>query len=142
LEQVLGRFVDAAYAYRFGPPGFDLVTASLHRSGSHVPLAQSFRFPGQRTTERLPISELGLAAESKLLADGTVEILLTSRRFAWGVRVSVPGFLPDDAYFGIEPGGQRRITLTPVRPEVAPAGSVVTAMNAEGRIVLANARRA
>jgi hypothetical protein len=83
-----------------------------------------------------------LAAESKLLADGTVEILLTSRRFAWGVRVSVPGFLPDDAYFGIEPGGQRRITLTPVRPEVAPAGSVVTAMNAEGRIVLANARRA
>jgi len=140
LEQILGRFVDASYAYRFGPPGFDLVVASLYQSHSDVPLAQSFRFPGQRTAARIPISELGLTGESRLLADGAIEMLLSSRRFAWGVRVAAPGFLPDDAYFGIEPGGKRRITLTPMHPEGTPPNSVVTAVNAEGRFVLANVR--
>jgi hypothetical protein len=63
-------------------------------------------------------------------------MLLGSRRFAWGVRVVVPGFLPDDAYFGIEPGGKRRILLTPVRTGNTPANLTVTAMNAEGRFAV------
>jgi hypothetical protein len=54
--------------------------------------------------ERLPISELGLAGESTVHVDGTIELILSSRRFACGVRVVVPGFLPDDSYFGVEPG--------------------------------------
>ena len=42
LEQILGRFVDAACAYRFGPPGHDVIAASLHMnrgrsSRSHSP---------------------------------------------------------------------------------------------------------
>jgi hypothetical protein len=81
----------------------------------------------------LPISELGLAGESKVPVDGTIELLLSSKRFAWGVRVAVPGFLPDDAYFGLEPGIKRRILLTPVRTGNTPANLSVTAVNAEGR---------
>jgi len=136
VEHVLGRFVDASYAYRFGPPGHDVIAVSLHASPRDIPFAQSFRFPAGRTSERIPISELGLAGESKVHADGSIEVLLGSRRFAWGVRVVVPGFSPDDAYFGIEPGGKRRIVLTPVRTGNTPANLSVTTLNAEGRFAV------
>jgi hypothetical protein len=56
------------------------------------------------------------------------------------VRVAVPGFLPDDAYFGIEPGIKRRILLIPIRTGNTPANVTVTAMNAEGRFPLAIGR--
>jgi beta-mannosidase len=142
LEHILGRFADASYAYRFGAPGHDVIAVSLHMSPGDVPFAQTFRFPAGRATERIPISELGLTGESKAHVDGTIELLLSSRRFAWGVRVAVPGFLPDDAYFGIEPGVKRRILLTPVRTGNTPANLSVTAMNAEGRFTVAIGRRA
>ena len=115
LEQILGRFVDAACAYRFGPPGHDVIVASLHTNRGDLPFAQSFRFPAGRTTLRAPISELGMTAQAYVLADGTIEVLLSSLRLAWGVRVAAPGFIPDDAYFGIEPGGKRRIVLRPLQ---------------------------
>ncbi len=142
LEQSLGRFIDAAYAYRFGPPGHDVIAVSLHKNQGDLPFAQSFRFPAGRTTQRVPISEVGIAAQSRLLADGTVEVLVSSSRFAWGVRVAAPGFVADDAYFGIEPGGERRILLSALQPGKAPANLAVTAMNAEGRLPVAVERTA
>jgi beta-mannosidase len=133
LEQIFGRFVDAAWAYRFGPPGHDLIVASLHRKPDDAPFAQAFRFPAGRSTQRLPIAELGLAGEARLLADGSIEIRIGSRRFAWGVRAAAAGFLPDDAYFGLEPGGKRQITLAPLqRTQASPAAVTVSAINAEG----------
>jgi beta-mannosidase len=137
VEQMLGRFVDAACAYRFGPPGHTLIAAGLHRDRGDAPFSQSFHFPAGRSLQRMPISDLGMVGQSKVLAGGAIEVVLSSRRFAWGVRVAAPGFLPDDAYFGIEPGGKRRIVLSPVEPAEAPARLAVTAINAEGRFPLA-----
>jgi hypothetical protein len=45
--------------------------------------------------------------------------------------------LPDDCYFGIEPGGTRRVVLTPLVPGARLGGVVVTAINAEGRCPIA-----
>jgi beta-mannosidase len=137
LEQILGRFVDASYAYRFGPPGHDVIAASLHRHRGDIPFAQSFRFPVGRSNQRSPIAELGLQGQAKALAGGAIEMLITTRRFAWGVRATAAGFMPDDAYFGIEPNGKRRIVLTPLQPAEIPANIAVTAVNAEGRIAVA-----
>jgi beta-mannosidase len=142
VEQILGSFVDAACAYRFGPPGHDVIVASLHMKRGDLPLAQSFRFPAGRTTQSAPISELGMAAQAQVLADGTIDVLLSSLRLAWGVRVAAPGFMPDDAYFGVEPGGKRRIVLSPLQLGEAPASIAVTAMNAEGRFAVAVERMA
>ena len=134
LEQILGRFVDAAYAYRFGPPGHDLVVVSLHKTPGDLPFAQSFRFPAGRPVQKIAIADLAVTAEAYILSDGTIEVLLTSRRIAWGVCVVAPGFVADDAYFGIEPGGRRRIVMTPLEPRKVPVIVTVTAMNAEGRL--------
>jgi beta-mannosidase len=136
VEEILGRFMDASYAYRFGPPGHDLIVSSLYASDADIPLAQSFRFPAGQTAHRIPIAELGIAAESHALSDGAVEILLTSKRFAWGVRIGSQGFLADDAYFGIEPGAERRVVLTPIHEQESLPKPVLTAVNAEGRLRL------
>lgn len=134
VEEALGRFVDASYAYRFGPPGHDLIAVSLHRAPGDPAFAQSFRFPAGRTAQRCPIAELGFTAEPELRADGSLAVLLSASRFANGVRVTAVGALPDDCYFGIEPAGTRRIVLTPLIPGARPTGLTVTAVNAEGRL--------
>lgn len=142
VEQILGRFVDASYAYRFGPPGHDLICASLHREPGDCPFAQSFRFPAGRSTQRMPVTDLGITAQSRLRADGSADILISARRFANGVRVTASNALPDDCYFGIEPGGSHRVVLAPLVPGEPPAGIAVTATNAEGRTFLATERTA
>src|SRR5205807_213638 len=60
VEALLGRFVDASWAYRFGPPAQDLIAVTLER-GAEV-LSQSFRFPAGRPTARHSPPELGLSA--------------------------------------------------------------------------------
>lgn len=137
VEEILGRFVDAAWAYRFGPPGHDVIVASLHQPDDEIPFAQSFSFPAGRPAHRVPISALGIVGNSELLADGCLEVLLGSKRFAWGVRVAAPGFLPDDAYFGLEPGVRRRIILTPLAGATLSPKPTVAAVNAEGRLPIA-----
>ncbi|MGH9557606.1 MAG: glycosyl hydrolase 2 galactose-binding domain-containing protein [Bryobacteraceae bacterium] len=137
VEQMLGRFVDASYAYRFGPPGHDLIVSSLHTHSGGIPFAQSFHFPAGRSAQRLPIVELGIEA-----ACNALEVTIGAQRFVWGVRVAAEGFMPGDAYFGLEPGCKRRIVLTPVRARAGIQGAdsrpapVITAVNAEGRLRL------
>lgn len=134
VEEILGRFFDAAYAYRFGPPGHDLIATSLHAERGDIPFAQSFRSPSGRTAGRRPMAELGTAIEARLRNDGNIEMIFSSTRFAYGVRAAAPGWMPDDAYFGIEPGVKRRIVLRPLQPGEAPSRITVTAINADGRL--------
>ena len=142
VEEILGRFLDASWAYRFGPPGHDLIAVSLHRERGDIPLAQAFRFPSGRSAQRRPIAELGVMVESRILDDETMELLVSSRCFAYGVKAAAPGWMPDDAYFGIEPGVKRRVTLRTLQPSEVPASLVITAINAEGRLPVAVMRAA
>jgi beta-mannosidase len=136
LEQILGRFTDAACAYHFGPPGHDVIVASLHRRRDDIPFAQSFRFPAGRATQKHCAADVGITAESKILACGAIEIVLRSQRLVWGARVAAPGFEADEAWFGIEPGGQRRLVLTPFRGQLPPENAVLTALNLDGRLLI------
>ncbi len=134
LEQMLGHFIDASYSYRFGPAAYDLVVASLHRSSDEHPIAQSFFRPLGRSAQRTPIVQLEMSGEAKLLPNGCIEMMLHSRRFAYGVKVSAAGFLPNDAYFNIEPTGTRRIQLIPVVSGNVPSRLSITAVNAEASL--------
>jgi beta-mannosidase len=137
LEEILGRFTDAACAYHFGPPGHDLIVASLHRRRGDIPFAQSFRFPAGRAVQKHSIADLGITAEPQSLACGAIEIVLRSQRLVWGARVAAPGLEADEAWFGIEPGGQRRLVLTPLRGQLPPENAVLTALNVDGRLLIA-----
>jgi beta-mannosidase len=137
MEQLLGRFIDASYAYRFGPPQQDVIVVSLYGSEHQSPLSQAFYFPVKYPIERRPLCELGITATVEINTDGTLEISLTAQRLAWAVRAWVPGFLPDDAYFNLEPQIARNVRFTPIHDLLRPRNIDVTAANAEGRINIA-----
>ncbi len=126
VEEILGRFVDASYAYKFGPPGHDLIVATIDN-----PFAQAFRFPAGRPAQR---TDPGFTTQTRNNEDGSIEIKVQAKRFAWGVRIAAQGYLADDAYFGIEPGGSRRVRLTPIQDKRGKPA--LTAINAEGRWAL------
>jgi beta-mannosidase len=140
VETLLGRFVDAAWAYRFGPPAQDLIVASIEREGDGGPqlLAQSMRFPSGRPATTEPADRIGLAASADPMPGGTVRLTVRSRRLAYGVRVHAPGFAPADDAFAVEPGATRSVLLHPRTPDAAFAGGALTALNLRGRARIAS----
>jgi beta-mannosidase len=141
VEALLGRFVDAAWAYRFGPPASDLIALSLERghAGETELLSQSFRFPAGRPTAVHGAAVIGLDGRLERMPAGGIRLRLSSRRFAYGVRVGVPGFVAADDAVGIEPGHERSIMLTPATGEFggrSGEGAALTALNVTGRITV------
>ena len=142
VETLLGRFVDAGWAYRFGPPGHDAVVVTLEQAGDEgsQPLSQSFRFPAGRPLLAETPAQLGLQARARVAPDETVQLEIRSRRLAYGVRIHLDGVRPSDDAFSIEPGHGRVITLD--RPLTARdlAGGTVTALNLIGAVPIDEAK--
>jgi len=144
VETLLGRFADVSWAYRFGPPGHDVVVATL-QSGEEANvevLSQAFRFPtGRPLRPRLP-EELGLAG-TLCLGGKTPVLRLQSRRLAYGVRIHLDDFTAADDALTLEPGVPREIALSPVenRDKDARVTGALTALNLRGRVALELADR-
>lgn len=114
VETLLGRWVDAAFAYRFGAPQHDLVVAALDAHG----LAHA-REPAGRTPRRESAAALGLEVSRDRDA-----VVLRARRAVLGTRVSGSGA----GQFILEPGRVRRLAAT---------GGVLTARNLTGSVSVA-----
>jgi beta-mannosidase len=144
LERVIGHFVDASWAYRFGPPAQDAIVASLERDGDPDPvmLSQAFLFPAGWPLSAEPERRLGLSATARVQGDKTVQLIVESRRLAYGVRIHVAGYRSTDDAFSVEPGGARRIDLHPVSRDVTYAGGQLTALNLAGHVAIRQADRA
>lgn len=137
VEELIGRFVDVSWSYRFGPPAQDLVVLSLegHRGGATELLSQAFRHPAGRPLRRESASELGLTAEVRSEEDGALVLALRTRRFAYGVRPHLPGLRPRDDAFGIEPGHERRVPIARDSGDSVGSGpGIVTALNLDGQV--------
>jgi beta-mannosidase len=110
-------FLDLAYAYRFGPPGHDLVVATLHTKDE--PQAQvgetAFFFPlGLAPLAHARERDLGLEATATR-AEGSDDFLVTLRtkRFAQSIALEVDGMIPADDHFHLAPGATRVVRLRP-----------------------------
>jgi beta-mannosidase len=143
IETMVGHFVDAAWAYRFGPPAQDVIVASVERDGENGTelLSQSFRFPAGRPMTVESPAKLGLEGGSRTSADGTVRLAVRSRRLAYGVRIHAPGFSATDDAFSVEPGGTRHIDLHAAEPGTTFKGGTLTALNLAGSIAIAVGER-
>jgi beta-mannosidase len=146
LETMLGHFVDAAWAYRFGPPAQDAIVVSLEAvegagEGARV-LSQAVRFPAGRPLLRESSARIGLAGRARMLPDGEVELALSSDRLAYGVRIHAPGHRPSEDCVSIEPGVERLLTLSPHDPDASLQSATLGALNMHGRVrvVLENER--
>ena len=134
VEAVLGRFADAAYAYRFGPPQHDAVVVALEGAGEGPGLT-AVRFPLGPPAGPPPPGDAGLTAAARPDGDG-LRLVVGAQRLLWGVRVAVPGYAPADDAFCLEPGRPRALALRPDgEPPPVPAGTV-TALNLSGRATI------
>jgi beta-mannosidase len=138
LESLLGHFVDVSWAYRFGPAPHDLIMASLERSDEHEGrselLSQTVRFPAGRPIARESAGRLRIEADVRQIADGALRLTVHSSRFAYGVRVLIPGFIPSDDAFSVEPGIPRMVTLRPRTSDSQFSTGTLGALNLEGQV--------
>jgi beta-mannosidase len=137
LEGMLGRFVDGAWAYRFGPPAGDLIVASLTSCEQPERLiSQAFRFTAGRPLARESAASLGLSCEARAPADGELELRLTCTRLTWGVRVQIAGFEGEDDAFCLEPGHERLLRLRSRDGAPPPAAGWLSALNLRERLAI------
>ena len=132
LHALLPWFADLTRAYRFGPPGHDLVVASL-RSNDGALLGEALYLPAGLPRTRS--AELGLSAALERDAAGELHVRLHSRRFAYAVAIELEGYEPEDNYLHLPPGADRRVRLQAVAASRS-AGSV-RALNAYQTLKLA-----
>jgi beta-mannosidase len=129
VEGMIGSFLDAAWAYRFGPPAAEAIVASLLGDDRTRPISSAVHFPAGPPTERLPAASLGVSGRARHAASGDVIVSLSSRALLYGARVRLAGYEPEDDLFCVEPGHARHLTLSRP-PQARASGPVsVTALN-------------
>jgi len=119
-EQVLGVFADVGYAFRFGPPGHDLVVARWLGEGDHPLAPDAFHFPLGRPSSIDP----ALRLETRSLdVDGRSVLELSANRFAQAVSLELEGVDPDDDFFHLAPGVPHCVRLVARDGAGAPTGT-------------------
>jgi beta-mannosidase len=148
VEGLLGHFVDASWAYRFGPAAHDVVVASLEREGPDGVelLSQAMRFVTGRPRERFDADALGLRASASRGeggragegsgADDTRVLTISARRLVYGLRIAAEGWRPDDDALNLEPGATRTLRLRPAAAGQAPAPLTLSALNLAGTVTV------
>jgi beta-mannosidase len=135
VASMLDHFMDLSDAFRFGRRAHDVVVLTL-TSATGERLGQAFHFPGSMG---LPLdSELGLAAQARPNDDGSVEVRVSSRRFALGVHFETPGFVPSDEFFHLPPRQEACVVFRPL-PGARGWRGVVGALNAAQPTAIASA---
>lgn len=132
LAQGLGHFLDLSYAYRFGPLSLTLVHARLCRLNGVV--ASEAFFTPAGSAPGVP-QELGLSAVASCNEAGDIELVVGSARFAHTVHIDLDGHAPNDNYFHLAPGSQRRIAIRSTRAGAALKGRV-GALNSDRTVAI------
>jgi beta-mannosidase len=105
VDEVLGQFHDSAYSYRFGPLGHEVAIASLVRP--MAPAIEAFHFlvrlPQSRTKDAV------VSGHAHGISGSTVEIVLRAERLATFVSLDCGDFVPEDNYFHMGAGSERRL---------------------------------
>jgi beta-mannosidase len=135
-DALFDGFLDLTYAYRFGPPGHDLVSATLTDRATGAPLAEARYFPLTIPEDRH--GDLGLTARAEPLGEDHAagyELIMATSRFAHAVAIDIDGWAPADNYVDLEPGRDRRIALRPTAG--GPPRGEVWALNGRGPVSIA-----
>jgi beta-mannosidase len=112
--QLLGRFFDFSYAYRFGPRAHAAVSAQLVAADGGLVSEAIWLPPGVRGWEGEG------AVEAEVFEDARgFGLRLRSERLLRFVHLADPHFRPDDDWFTLLPGEPRVVRLAPA-PETPP----------------------
>ncbi len=131
-DALFDGFLDLTYAYRFGPPGHDVVAATMTDRRSGALLARAHCFPAAlpaRVDEELSVVARAVPGR----AGFTLEI--ESNRFAHAVAIHADGFVPDDNYVHVAPGERLRVLMRRGTSDL-PLRGTVRALNGSGPVAI------
>lgn len=121
---LLGRFRDLGHAWRFGPPAFTALGATLEDVASGALLSEATVFPAGAS---LPPGDAGLAARAERTAAGGWQLHVAAARFAQFVAIDDDACVPEDDHFHLWPGQARVVAMT--APAGRAPGGTVRALN-------------
>ena len=125
--ELLERFFDITYAYRFGPPAHDVTVVSLSDATTHELLAEAFHFP-----HGYDIQPQALEWRVQLEQDAQHWYLkLQCNRLATSVQIVDEQFWPEDNWFHLAANTERRIRLLPRGESHALPDGEVRSLNSE-----------
>lgn len=135
---LVGRFIDAGWAYRFGPRPVSLAVATLHCQDGREPISVCWWAPGRLAAGP---SDIGLVAgvEAATVPAPPMprrRVRVATRGAAMGVHFDAQGWRADDEFFHLAPGCERLVGFEPVGPPRAdgslpPWRVMVGALNAD-----------
>lgn len=108
-DALFGRFTDLCWAYRFGPPGHDVVAARL-LDGAGALVHDDALFPVGHRLPRRPAAEVQVGAT---VEGGEVCLRLESTSFLQAATLHTPGWTADLDFFHLHPGVPRELRLRP-----------------------------
>ncbi|CAN7731593.1 glycoside hydrolase family 2 protein [Bosea sp. LjRoot9] len=123
---LLGRFFDISYAYRFGPPGHDATSVVMRDEQGGAVLADAFHFSLGRGRER---HDLGLHATLERSGEDWA-LAISCRRLAQSVHIVDANWRPEQNWFHLAPGVTKRVVLKPRGENPAPPNGEIRAVNA------------
>jgi beta-mannosidase len=116
---LIGRFFDITYAYRFGPPGHDATVVRLRSADGEV-LAEAFHYPTGRSLHP-PAAKL----EARFAEDAQGWVMtLSTDRLLQSVHIEDDNFRPDDDWFDLAPGEPKRVRLRARGEGATPSGEI------------------
>lgn len=130
VDAVLGTFLDTTYAYRFGPPTYELIHATMTEARTNVRVAEAFHFPLGHPSDVEPDIGLTASLSAPNPEGGELELRLDATRFTQAVSLS-GAFAADDNFFHIAPGASRTVRLTAARRLADRAEVTIKPLNAE-----------
>ena len=123
VEDVVGRFLDATYSYRFGPPRHEGVVARLLDGAGRTLSQDVFRTPAPPSDRRV---DLDVALERN---GSGPEVALASADGAYAVRIDVDGALPVDNYVDVVPDAPVSVPLRTASDDATPLRGFVEALD-------------
>ena len=125
-NEILGRFYDVTYAYRFGPPQHDIAVVTWYDEERRV-LAEAFHFVQRQI--KPDACALGVAAEYAATGAGDYDVAVTSDRFLHHVFLKADGYMPDDNYFHLSPHRTKRVRFRPIKSDPPSFAAELEAVN-------------
>jgi beta-mannosidase len=135
VPALFDHFTDFSWAYRFGPPPYELLVATLRAADDGRVLAEASHLCAGWNGGLM--ADPGLRARCRRVAHDTLQVELHTQRTALAVHFDVEGHVPAQAYFDLPPGGRRTVLLQ--RRAGAPARALrgsVLAVNAAAPVAL------
>jgi beta-mannosidase len=135
VDAILGSFRDVNYAYRFGPQSHHVVIATWSNSRREI-ISEAFHLNRSRDPETQPLTPEMIQADAQSLNDGRYCVTLRSDRFLHSVRLTSPGYIPDDNYFHLSGARLRTLHFKPTDQRSRNFSVSIEALNVFGEVAL------